>query len=263
MLSHLVSIGFKNLVDYRDCPPSSPQVVEVMRRSRAGEEQVPFPKSLQVLWTEDASVTISAKDLGIFTSPLLSLKFQSFQSSLKTDLQECSKTLKHLSLTFAAFDSQDSPSSVHFPNLQVLELGYEISFSPSWMEVPSNLKLFACRIVWDLPPISELCVESFQGFEGLESDRPELEVLRFNGMHARESNQLKPSEQERLLELMKARMKTVEDGVEWEGIKMKKLKKLVIPLRNLELEFIRTLGGLTEELIDISELNYPIIELEV
>lgn len=35
------------------------------------------------------------------------------------------------------------------------------------------------------------------------------------------------------------------------------------PSKNLELEFIRTLGGLTEELIDISELNYPIIELEV
>ena len=58
-------------------------------------------------------------------------------------------------------------------------------------------------------------------------------------------------------------MKNVEEGVEWEGIKMKKLKKLIIPLKDLDVEVIETLRESTEELIDILELKYPIIELEV
>lgn len=112
---------------------------------------------------------------------------------------------------------------LEFPLLQFLELE-EVSLQfPSWMIVPPRFKLFNKLLHFDLPQQpSELWVYYLMDWEAVSVKNPRLQVLRFEGTD--------PDYQDELLPLLQSRNKKIVDGFEIEGVRMERVKKLVIPL---------------------------------
>jgi len=180
---------------------------------------------LQVLWIyslQAASplIYLLSSQLGLFNA-LSSLVVEEFysHSDWRSALSNSPESFKHLSIRLNQQVLSEELSSLSLPNLEVLELMEIDDQFPTWMVVPPTLKLSTSQYR-DLPDLGELWLEALGGWGRLLlSRRPNLQVLRVGCPN--------PAVQ-KLLDLLRVRRASVEDGLEVEGVRVVDLSKLVI-----------------------------------
>ena len=152
-----------------------------VRLSRLNQVQ---SRSIRVLWIpslwSSPSTHLPTGHPDLFES-LTSLQVwqANSHSTWRNVLLPSSRSLKHLKIKLFSRELGEDPLTLSFPNLEVMEL-YEESYRfPSWMEVPSNLKLFSTLCHKELPSVSELWVYHLGVLDSLPSSCPDLQVLRF------------------------------------------------------------------------------------
>jgi len=154
----------------------------------------------------------------------------------------CSRSLKHLSLEIHGLAPKEEIPPLQFPHLEVLEMdGTSLRF-PAWMVVPPTLKLFTFNILSNLPPIRDLWAPSLVSWRFLSSRCPNLQVIR--------SELGSSTSPVHLSTLLRAKRENVERGFEVDNVKMKPLKKLVIPFNKLSAEALEECRELVREVVD-------------
>jgi len=169
-------LGLPNLVAFRAVGGFTK-----VRLSRLNQVQ---SRSIRVLWIpslwSSPSTHLPTGHPDLFES-LTSLQVwqANSHSTWRNVLLPSSRSLKHLKIKLFSRELGEDPLTLSFPNLEVMEL-YEESYRfPSWMEVPSSLKLFSTLCHKELPSVSELWVYHLGVLDSLPSSCPDLQVLRF------------------------------------------------------------------------------------
>jgi len=134
-------------------------------------------------------------------------------------LKKMRKNLKHLSINLEEGEEEETLRAVRFPKLEVLELQEDDQTFPPWMSVPPTLKLVTDEIYTNLPSISEVQVDTIFDWDQLVDRCPTLKVVIL---------EYDDAEPEELLSFLQPRQENVEVGLEFEGVKMKPVKNLVL-----------------------------------
>lgn len=210
-------------------------------------------KQLRVLWvaglnfdhgTRYCPVTNRSRNLSS-----LSVQDAKSSSSWRRILDSSSKTLKHLDIYISSEDEFDDNETqeiaeVSFPNLQVFKLFSDSEEFPVWMKVPTSLKFLTEDCLEEMPSISQLWLFFIDSSMNLVERCPTLGTLRIliEKLHSREKGFL--------LDLLRKRKGLVETGKEVDGVKMTKLKQLIIPFEGLEPSELQEFRSLSEEVLD-------------
>ena len=179
----------------------------------------------------------------------------SYRSYSAQDLEWCSASLKHLAIMI----NDGGPfKTVHFPNLQVLELHFidkQCTFSsetcPNLKAVYLNTASPDSISVNGLPASVEKLWLSWNhasfwsiGLSQLDSSLPHLKDLRLEEQFPHSS---------KVFDLIRARRLAVEQEFEVRGIKMKPIKKLTVSKGKFSNENWSELGRLVEELVNVED----------
>ena len=162
-------------------------------------------------------------------------------STWRSVLSLCSHSLKHLSLSILHQHLGEQLLPLQLPNLEILELWEEGWGFPTWMLVPSTLKLFTDSIYLDSPAIRELWTESLWNSEDFTSRCLSLQVLRV---------ELMEGSQGFLLDLLRARRANVDSRLEVGVSKMMDLKKLVLSFDEYPADMLEEYRKLVGEVVN-------------
>lgn len=251
---------FPNLVDCRVLNTERCITPEVQLKdgARSGKKRT---EGLQVLW----AFRLPSTDQGLdFCRNLSSLFIVCGTTSTKWSklLERCSRTLKHLGIHIFDPTAFGKVSPLDLTCLEVMELRYtspRADFLSSF-RIASTCKVISrAKIPSRLPSISELWTGScVSDWELLERFCPSLEILRIDSVGKK--GDLGNMDASRLLLSLRRRRENSEAGLEVNGIKMRPIRKLVVPFQKLPSWEAEGLKTEVQELVDSETLPF---ELEV
>lgn len=218
-------------------------------------------KGLQVLWAFNLPSTDQGLD---FCRNLSSLFVVCGTTSTKWSklLGRCSRTLKHLGIHIFDPTAFGKVSPLDLTCLEVMELRYtspRADFLSSF-RIASTCKVISrAKIPSRLPSISELWTGScVSDWEPLERFCPSLEILRIDSVGKK--GDLGNMDASSLLLSLRRRRENSKAGLEVNGIKMRPIRKLVVPFQKLPSWEAEGLKMEVKELVDSETLPF---ELEV
>lgn len=171
-------------------------------------------------------------------------------STWRNILSKPSQTLRHLNFKTERVKLGEDLTTLEFSKLEFLEISDGLWQFPTWMKVPTSLKLYSSHLHSNSPSISELWVDKLDSWTRLSSRCPHLKVLRFQPKKSFRSENF--SAHAELLDVLKARKDNVDGGVEVEGVKTESLQNLVVPFNKLDPATLKKCAELVSKVVDLN-----------
>lgn len=209
---------------------------------------------LRVLWVYSFKQVLDLKPDLVQNLVSLDLIQKISSRQLRTFLVGSAGTIKHLGVKVTYWEEEKEitgeeeeeeeedenekprPEALALPNLEVLDLkgGDDL---PEWMILPSDIKLINPDLENFLPSVSELWIESL-GFRdelpNLQTRCPTIKCLGFR------RSEFHKGEVSYLLSVIEERHQNIEAGLQFDGVPIEKIRKLVIPSQSF---CVRDLGN--------------------
>lgn len=221
---------------------------------------------LKILWT-DVQPAILQLDLPRYQN-LVSLSLSSFSPHLELRklLDGPSKSLKHLSLALLSTEETGKEiDPLSFPRLEVCEFSHSSNIDqhnsfPKWLVIPTSARLICHSYqVENLPSVEELWLFEFRFFQDvITSQVPEMTTLCII------TPELSEKRLGSLTNLLERRKANVEAGLEFDGIRLKMIKTLILRISSerREGEGLGRLKQFVGEVID-RRIRDLVVEVEV
>lgn len=168
-------------------------------------------------------------------------------------LAKSSRTLQQLCFFLKPPEEEEEDAEVtplEFLQLEFLTVShYYGSFAlpfPAWIEPSSRTTLSCSMLQESLPSVSKLWITFLRNLELLHTRLPHLVELRLEISE----DDVDPQEQDALLSAVRQRQRNVESRMEVEGVKMLKLKSIILPFKWFKLKVLSGLAWVVDEVVD-------------